>query len=229
MIDPLDSSVAARFLAVLESRIAPALERIADALENASRSQDGPADARSLAVSEVRRAIREGAWKLAASLLADLELQFPDSAEREPLAEELAEASRETAIDRRARLDAARSANDASAVLSYRDELADLLDPSVLATLDRDVLAWVMGLLMKKMRAGSVNVDVVSLAARVAESFAHRPEGASLRASLPTLRRSAGLCARCAEPYNGDEDVCPKCTAASPRIADLPEPTGPSA
>ncbi len=229
MSDPLDNPAFARFLSVLESRIAPALERIADALENSSRLPDIPVDERAGAIAEIRRAIREGTWKLAASLLADLELQFPDSPEREPLAEELAEASRKTAIDRRARLDAARSANDAGAVLSYRDELADLLGPDLLAPLDRDVLTWVMGLLMKKMRTGSVNADVVSLAARVAESFAHRPEGASLRASLPTLRRSAGLCARCAEPYAGDEDFCPKCTAAAPRIADLPEPAVPSA
>jgi hypothetical protein len=44
--------------------------------------------------------------------------------------------------------------------------------------------------------------------------FCHTVEGASLRASLPTLRRSAGLCPRCAQPYTGLANACPQCLAA---------------
>ena len=52
---------------------------------------------------------------------------------------------------------------------------------------------------------------MVQLAARFAESFAATVEGASVRASLPTLRRSVGLCPRCAQPYIGVADACPNC------------------
>ena len=72
-----------------------------------------------------------------------------------------------------------------------------------------------MGLVQRRLRTGTVRPDLVALAARVAESFGGSVEGASLRASLPTLRRSAGLCPKCAEPYAGVGDACPKCLAAS--------------
>ncbi len=94
-----------------------------------------------------------------------------------------------------------------------------------------------MTLIQKRLRTGTIRPDVVVLAARVAESFGGTTEGASLRASLPTLRRSAGLCPKCAEPYTGVGDACPKClaasTAPSPELApanpveeapDQPEP-----
>lgn len=119
-------------------------------------------------------------------------------------------------------MDAARSVNDPIAVLDHRDALAGLLDFEEIAAIDRDLVRWLMMLLMKRMRAGSVREDVASLAARAAASFGHLPEGASLRAALPTLRRSAGLCPRCASPYVGEEDACEKCLAAVPKIADLP-------
>jgi predicted amidophosphoribosyltransferase len=50
----------------------------------------------------------------------------------------------------------------------------------------------------------------------VAVSLYQTPEGASLRASLPTLRRAAGLCARCARPYKGIADACPACLTGAP-------------
>ncbi len=71
-----------------------------------------------------------------------------------------------------------------------------------------------MGLLMRRMRTGSVGGDVARLADRIASEFPDSPEGASLKASLPTLRRSAGLCARCSQPYTGIEAACPECLAA---------------
>jgi predicted amidophosphoribosyltransferase len=62
-----------------------------------------------------------------------------------------------------------------------------------------------------RSRLWIIQVDVATLAGRVAEDFAHTTEGASLRASLPTLRRSAGLCPRCAQPYTGIADACRDC------------------
>ncbi len=86
-----------------------------------------------------------------------------------------------------------------------------------------------MAMIQKRLRGGAMRPDVAILAARVAESLDATPEGASLRAALPTLRRSAGLCARCGEPYTGLADACPKCLATAmlsplgaPPIADSP-------
>ncbi len=100
--------------------------------------------------------------------------------------------------------------------------LVPLLSPDARRELDRDLIRWFLALLMKRMRTGTVRGDVATLAARVAEVFPDTPEGASLRASLPTLRRSAGLCPRCAKPYTGVEDACPECLAATPGPTILP-------
>jgi hypothetical protein len=64
-----------------------------------------------------------------------------------------------------------------------------------------------------RLRSGKIQPDVALLAGRVADVFSHTVEGASLRASLPTLRRSVGLCPRCAQPYTGIADACPSCLA----------------
>ena len=211
-------------------RIAAALERIAAALESGSTGVGAAfLDPRGEAVFELRRVMRAGELAQAATLLGDFRVDFPDALEGDALDEELANSSRAAIEDRRARLDAARGAGDPDASIVLRDELAPLLDPAAREALDSDLLKWLMSLLMKRLRAGTVKPDVAALAARVAGSFAHRPEGASLRASLPTLRRSAGLCARCAQPYVGVEDACPECLLASPKIAVLPEtPTPPT-
>jgi hypothetical protein len=175
---------AARTNEILDARIAPALERIAAALEGrtatAGASQPPP---------------------------------------RAPGVEDL-----------RARLDASRKANDPDSVLLLHDELAPHLEAVALAELDQDLVRWLIRLIQRRMRAGTVRVDVVELAGRVADRFGATLEGASLRASLPTLRRSAGLCPSCGEPFTGIEDACPRClasrlaaTAAGPPPADEPE------
>jgi hypothetical protein len=84
-----------------------------------------------------------------------------------------------------------------------------------------------MGLIQKRMWTGTVRADVAELAAKIADHFGHTREGASLRASLPTLRRSAGLCARCGRPYTGIDDACPACLAG-PGPAPPPEAWGES-
>jgi hypothetical protein len=152
---------------LLERRIAPALERIAAALESGAAVGPAPRAASAASVDELR-----------------------------------------------ARLDASRSANDPESVLVLRDELAAQLPAEAIAELDREVVHWLILLIQRRMRTGTVRADVVHLADRVARRFGTTLEGASLRASLPTLRRSAGLCPSCGEPYTGLEDVCPTCQAA---------------
>lgn len=124
----------------------------------------------------------------------------------------------------RARLEASRSANDPDTVIALRDELTCHLEAGPLAELDRDLVGWLIKLIQRRMRAGTVRVDVVQLAGRVADRFGTTVEGASLRASLPTLRRSAGLCPVCGEPYAGLESMCPRCQAgAAPSVPATPD------
>jgi hypothetical protein len=137
-----------------------------------------------------------------------------EESERRALLAASAELSRrkEAAAARlRASLDAARSVSDPDAVLALHAQLAAIISPVEREALEREHVRWFVALLMRRMRSGTVRPDVALLAQRVAETFPNHPEGASLRASLPTLRRSAGLCASCGQPYRGIEDSCPEC------------------
>jgi len=209
----------------VERRQVEALERIAAALERLeSRPVAAPAATEAIGRADrVRWAIEEGLWEEARRLAAQLAAEEPGSAEAAGLIEQVERGRESAAAALRARLDASQAVNDSEAVLDYRRQLAPLLSEAALRELDRDLLRWLLALLMKRMRTGTVRADVASLATRVAETFPETPEGASLRASLPTLRRSAGLCARCARPYTGVEDACPECLAAA--AASQPGPT----
>ncbi len=217
-----------RILSLVETRIVPALERIAAALEKAPLAAPESIPSRFEMIAQVRRSIHEGDFLHAREVLSDLTFEHPEAPELPSIEEELDRARVEAIEDRRMRLDAARASNDPEAVLTLRDHLAEVLDARDRDPLDRELVRWVMGLLMKRLRSGTVAPDVAALASRVAETFGHLNEGASLRASLPTLRRSAGLCARCARPYLGVEDACPDCLAGTPKIATLPETPAPS-
>jgi hypothetical protein len=164
-----------------------------------------------IAVAGIRQAIDEGRWDRADRLIKSLRRDFPDARETDDLGEELADARQQAVDDLKARLEASRIANDPDQVISYRDELTLLLRGEELRQLDRQVVGWLIALLQKRLRIGSVRPEVVELAGRVASSFGDTPEGASLRAALPTLRRSAGLCPKCSGPYAGTEDACPDC------------------
>ncbi len=217
----LNASVA-RMSDLIESRIAPALERIAAALEARPIGGASPTGL-AASIAGFREAMRNGDLAGAGRLLEELRSDHPEAPEADRLGGDLAAARRVAVEDKRRRLDAARTAGDAEAALTFRDELAELMEAAERIDLDRDLGRWVMTLLMKRLRHGTVGPDVAHLAARVSNSLGHLPEGASLRASLPTLRRSAGLCPRCAGPYTGVEDACPKCQAETPRIAEVAE------
>lgn len=202
--------VVKRLADLVETRIAPALERIAEGLSRlpASGTADDP---RREAVVGVRKAIRAGDWAEARALAGDFAAEYPDAPET-PLLEEAIRAGRdESAASLRGQIDAAHRANDADRILALRDELAGVLDPDPLGELDRQVIGWLMALIQKRLRVMPMPPDLPALAARVAESFAATAEGASLLRALPTLRRSAGLCPRCGRPYRGTADACPEC------------------
>jgi hypothetical protein len=118
-------------------------------------------------------------------------------------------------------------ANDHERIFELHGSIGPLLAPDALRELDRDLARWFMGQIQKRLRNGVMSTDLAVLAGRVADAFGATPEGASLRAALPTLRRSAGLCARCGQPYTGIADACPSCIATTSFPSYAPPPTSP--
>ena len=202
-----------------ERQAIPLLERIALALERGAipGSVLTPAD-------EVRAAIDEQKWNQAQAILATLGSQEPPHPEFESLTIELSQARDRAVADLTSRIDAARQTNDAPGGLAARDELAKILDAAALQTVDQSMITWLMKLIQRRLRSIPIGGDLAALAAEVAKRFGGTPEGASLRAALPTLRRSAGLCPRCAEPYLGVDEACPKCLALAGQTP-APAPT----
>jgi hypothetical protein len=190
------------------------LERMAESLEQrpesvASSSVSGLDRARSMA--EIVRAAKAADWVEAETRLSDLEASFPNDPDLSSLKEELAKTRNDIIKSGLDQLDAARAVNDADRVLEIYQGLVRSLDDERRGGLDRDLSKWFLGLIHRRLRTGKVQADVVQLAARFAETFATTVEGASVRASLRTLRRTVGLCPRCAQPYIGVADACPNC------------------
>lgn len=222
LVDQAESS--GRTANLIEWHVAPALERMAVALERSPAAPREAVDGKALAVAGARQAILDGRWDQADRQIAALTRDHPGSPEVLGLADELAEAHREAVDDLKAQLDAAQAVNDPERVIELRDALTQHLRGDPLRDLDRRLAQWLMTLIQKRMRTGTVRGDVVTLATKVAGSFGDTPEGASLHASLPTLRRSVGLCPRCARPYVGLANACPECQAAAKAPSFAPPP-----
>lgn len=209
-----------RLNSLIEDRLAPALERIAAALEGGSVGAVAgaamSADRHNREAAAVLRAIQEGRWDQAEELLDQFERDFPDDPEIPSLKSQIASARDQTIIELRTRLEASRQVNDPETVIALHDDLAVLLRGEAKRELAQEIARWLILLIQRRMRTGTVQVDVVELAAKVAERFDSTTEGASIRASLPILRRSAGLCPRCGAPYAGLEDACPRCLTGAP-------------
>ncbi len=203
----------------VERQAIPLLERIALALEHGSLgavaggsdSRDAPVDRG--AVAEFRSALADGRWDQAEAILVNL-TRLPDQAELVATLTIERDLGRDRALATwTERIEAARVANDAAGALDARDQIAAILPMEDLRVIDRAMIGWLMKLIQRRLRIIPIGTDLALLVARVADRFGATPEGASLRAALPTLRRSAGLCPRCAEPYLGVDDACPKCLA----------------
>ena len=216
-----------RLIEWLDSRALPVLERIAQALERAPLvvpGSHGTSPTQTDPISALRLALKESRWVDATELFEELGRTRPDDPQVAALGRELDRGRHFAAEDLRLRIDAARQANDPDGAVSARDELRRIAPSNDLGELDRQLAKWLMAIIQRRMRTGTLQAEVVHLAGRVAESFAATVEGASLSASLPTLRRASGLCPRCAEPYTGVADACPKCLAASATPATLAQP-----
>lgn len=207
-------------------RAIAAIERLVVAFE--SRGVPGPPSSvgepreQTRLIAGFATALRETRLDDAEAMLDRLDAEFPDEPARQDLREQLEVAWRRQSEERIAQIDAARRANDADRVL----ELYALAGPSLeferRGELERDLARWFLDLIHRRLRIGRIQPEVVGLAARAAEVFGATVEGASLRASLPVLRRSVGLCPRCARPYVGTEAACPQCLAGVPPDAVLP-------
>ena len=203
------------------------LERIAEAIER--RGETGGFESaaglvRIHAIGEIEAAVRGAQWALAESLLEEFEAAHPGDARSSSLRAGLDEARRSLLEERMAELAAAREVNDPARVLELYRMVAPELEREPRGELQSAVAQWFLTLIYRRLRTGKIQVEVVELATHFAESFAATTEGASVLAALPTLRRSAGLCPRCARPYTGVDQACPECLRPTSKAAAAPGP-----
>jgi hypothetical protein len=218
------NSTADRFAGQVADAVA-LLERMTVAMETGGRpsvSSPAPTLDRARAMAEVVRATIAADWGDATARLSGFETDFPDDPDLPAMREELAIAREKMARDRLAELEAARAVNDTDRVFEIYQDLAPALGDEQRSSLEQDLAKWFLSLIHRRLRSGRVQPDVVQLATRFAEGFATTVEGASVRASLPTLRRSVGLCPRCAQPYIGVADACPACLKGATQALSTP-------
>jgi hypothetical protein len=195
-------------------RCVVAVERLVKTLESWNGAVvSGPiaGDHRSRLLAEINRTIRASLWDQAAAMLDDFAAEFADDPALPKLRAELVNARGEANRQHLAQLEAAREVNDPDRVFEIYQTIAPSLDTEARITLDRELAKWFLTLIHRRLRTGTIQSDVVQLASRFSEVFAATVEGASVRAALPTLRRSVGLCPRCSQPYAGVAEACPKC------------------
>jgi hypothetical protein len=200
-------------------RLILVLDQIAKTVDRAGGLAAGgavPDAARQRAVAEIERVTRGASWSEAERLLAEFEAGYPDDPASAVLLAQLGQARDKARSDQLAELEAARNVNDPERVLEIYRQVGPAFEAQSRGVLERELGKWFLSLIHRRLRSGKVQPDVVLLAGRFAEVFAATPEGASVRASLPTLRRSVGLCPRCAQAYTGVADACPKCLAGPP-------------
>jgi hypothetical protein len=203
-----------------DARRAPDEREVAP-LDHAEHSPHGaPLEAavnqRTAALAALERAMASDLGTGAESLLHEFAEQFPDDRALAELQTRMAARRLQQTERQISQLQAARQVNDPARVLELYQVVVASLDSPTRGDLERDLARWFLALIQRRLRIGKIQADVVVLATQVAETFATTVEGASLRASLPTLRRSVGLCPRCASPYTGLGEACPKCLAAGP-------------
>ncbi len=151
-------------------------------------------------VFEIERAIATARWSEAESLIKQLEAASPGDPALAVVREQFSAARDRVKQQQLARLEAARDVNDPQSVLEFYENLTPVLDQEPRGALKRDLAKWFLTLIQRRLRTGKIQPEVVQLAERVADVFATTVEGASVRASLPMLRRSVGQCPRCAHP-----------------------------
>ncbi len=199
--EPVDRAVVAlgRLGEVLQST---------DASVETNRVSSGERERR---MADIVQSIRSSSWDQATTLLADFALEYPDDSAHGTLTNELSTAKAEFLRKHHAELQAAQEVNDPERVLELYHAMMPCFETEERPRFDRELASWFLTVIHRRLRTGTIQVDVVNLATRFSESFATTAAGASVRAALPTLRRSAGLCPRCGQPYIGVADACAQC------------------
>jgi hypothetical protein len=200
-------------------RIEPAVASPAAILEAGGEAVLSAASlelAKDRALADLRQSIRDRRWEEAGSRFDAFSRDHVNDPRLASLNEELQAARASALRDHSAQLDAARAVNDPERVLEVYKLMVPLLNAEARASLEPDLARWFLKLIHNRLRVGKIQPELVLLAGRIADDFSHTVEGASLRASLATLRRSVGLCPRCAQPYAGLGDACPACLGLGP-------------
>lgn len=168
---------------------------------------NGPADR----LDEVRRLLAEEDWKGVEVTLQEITSDGVADPRIAQVVEEAARARTEAGERWRGLMQAARDVNDPARLLELHEDRPEVFDDQARRELDQELANWFLAYVHRRLRSGGLQHDLVALVDRASEAFAHTKDGASLRASLPTLRRGVGLCARCGKPYNGFSEACPEC------------------
>lgn len=90
-------------------------------------------------------------------------------------------------------------------------------DPEVLVRLRKSSMEEIF----HRMHSGTVREDVAVLAQAVVARFPESTEGKTLAQVIGVLRRSAGLCPRCAQPYRGIASACHDCLRVTPEAYQI--------
>ena len=197
---------------LIETRVVPGLERAAAAMEGLAAGPPGAPSAR--AAADIRRAIREGRWARAEGLLDAFRHDHPAATDVTALTSELFAGRRAEADSLSAKLDAALSDDDPGTAITCRDALTRHVAGAELADLDSRLARWIGRWVRARGRAGSA--EVAAVASLAADRFGDTDEGRALHAAVPGLRRRAGLCAGCARPHRGPDDLCQDCAIEIP-------------
>jgi hypothetical protein len=206
---------------------ADALARVCRALESSggpSARREPPETDRDQVLADIERALQSAEPAEAESLLNRFATRFPEDPALPGLKQHLT-AQKDRAVERKlAELGAAREVFDPARVLEIYQAVGPQLESEARSALERDLARWFVSLIHRRLRTGKIQTEVVVLATQVSEIFGATIEGASVRAALPTLRRSVGLCPRCAQPYVGSAAACPRCLSRGSNVELAPGP-----
>lgn len=174
------------------------------------------------AFDNAQRVVAAGPWLEAHQRVQDIQERFPDDPRAPALAAALDARRKRDAAELRALLDESQTGKNPDLVLDLRDRLSKLLDETVAADLDRQVARWCTVHLRESLADGRAS-DTIETVERVVRTFGDTINDViQLRAALPMLRRGAGRCPDCGEPYDVRLARCVECAAKRPPVKLVP-------
>jgi DNA-binding GntR family transcriptional regulator len=226
----VDGQVAAEKTAdLVERQLVPGILRACQLLEQANETMAalGSAPVRLAAaptaneacikaIEAVRDAVRREAWDQARQLAVAVTNRFHDVPEAKAVPAYVESSVNKKLLVLREQLGQFEQSCDCEGMLNVRDRLSGILNGTELYQVDRRVAHWVAKYLRESLAAGKAG-DVIHLAERATDVVGEStPEGAQIRATLATMRRSAGLCPECGQPSDTRLARCPECERKLP-------------